>query len=278
MTRPTAEPYARVAVIHTEAGVIENVTMGRYQQSPQDLHQHLDEQLSFVQSSLSGYDAGNEAEAKRLAVHVRVLVHDTRNSVSLLSQLNLKGVLRFYDTATPRVRSATTSYVGLTATTIGGGPPKYLPLLDTNPRNRRRVPFDDWWNSIVISDMERRTITRERVVLSLANQDGGAHVDPELREVYAAVSRRGSLGRKKGDGKNWEDMLGAERATMRQIAHEMLLTLVPGYAVAPPKGNHEIEMLDVRPIFAPPPGSGKWGRNELCFCGSGMKYKRCCLV
>jgi hypothetical protein len=68
------------------------------QQTREDLEQHLQEQVEFLHSSARAFDEGFEGEAKRMAVVVRVLVHDTAHSKSLLSQLGLLG-LAFYDTA-----------------------------------------------------------------------------------------------------------------------------------------------------------------------------------
>ena len=49
--------------------------------------------------SAQEYDSGHIEEAKILATSIRVLIHDTSNSISLLSQLGKKGIL-FYDSAT----------------------------------------------------------------------------------------------------------------------------------------------------------------------------------
>jgi hypothetical protein len=48
------------------------------------------EALSFLRNSNSAFDNGFEAEAKRLAVTLHVLLHDTANSHSLLQQLGFK--------------------------------------------------------------------------------------------------------------------------------------------------------------------------------------------
>jgi hypothetical protein len=53
-------------------------------QSQQDLEFQLKEQLEFIASSAEAYDAGKFAESKRIATSVRVLVHDTGSSTSLL--------------------------------------------------------------------------------------------------------------------------------------------------------------------------------------------------
>jgi hypothetical protein len=66
------------------------------------LEQHLAERVSFLRVSAQAFDAGLEAEAKRLATSIRVLVHDTRMSTSLIGQLGLKETMRFEDTTIRR--------------------------------------------------------------------------------------------------------------------------------------------------------------------------------
>ncbi|PKM42871.1 MAG: hypothetical protein CVV03_09425 [Firmicutes bacterium HGW-Firmicutes-8] len=50
----------------------------------QELEEHLREQLEFLELSAESYDRGKDGEAKRLASTIRVLVHETRSSHSLL--------------------------------------------------------------------------------------------------------------------------------------------------------------------------------------------------
>lgn len=62
-------------------------------------------------------------------------------------------------------------------------------------RNRRDpLPFDEWWTTPVLKDMRGNAFGRREFVLGLAHMDGGAHVDPELKEAYAALSRENSFG------------------------------------------------------------------------------------
>ena len=62
-------------------------------QTPEDIRRHFAEQLQFLKTSAALYDRGDEAEAKPLAVPLRTLLHDSPRSRSLLSQLDLKGIL-----------------------------------------------------------------------------------------------------------------------------------------------------------------------------------------
>lgn len=56
-------------------------------QTDADLEQHLTDQLHFLRSSTTAYDSGYDGKAKRLAVALRFLLHDWKQSRSLLSQL-----------------------------------------------------------------------------------------------------------------------------------------------------------------------------------------------
>ena len=53
--------------------------------------------------------------------------------------------------------------------------------------------FNDWWNEIIFDDKKNK-FTRHDIVTYVANQDGGAHVDSELDESYATLTKMNSLG------------------------------------------------------------------------------------
>ncbi len=243
-------------------------------QTPEELRHHLEEQLGFLKTSAELFDKGNRAEAKRLALGVRVLLHDTAQSHSLLGQLGLKE-LKFLDTASPKPETVKTSYAGLVGTSFMSGPSECVPHLDTGAKNF--LPFDQWWNAPIIADSQQRQITRRHLILNITNKDGGAHVDPELDEIYAGVSRGNAMGRMRNSGEGWEAIPGLEHASARQIAHEVIMSLDPNYKPVPVEKPGHLVVGD----FKIGVGSGdaprfrKVGRNDLCPCGSGTKYKRC---
>jgi hypothetical protein len=160
------------------------------EQTDAEIIRHLVEQVGFLRRSAAAYDAGDTDEAKRLATTARVLCHDGRSSRSLLGQLGLLNELRFIDTVPeldePEAPArAPDNDVTITATLfssplapIGGGPQGFAPQLDRAQRSRPKS-FQDWWGTVVIEDPKNK-LTRRDVVLALANQDAGAHVDPEL--------------------------------------------------------------------------------------------------
>jgi hypothetical protein len=79
---------------------------------------------------------------------------------------------------------------------------------------------------VILIDMQGNEFSRKSFVLALANEDGGAHVDPELAPGYAALVKAHSLGRMgAGPGQEMRPLLNIALATVRQVAHELLRTL-----------------------------------------------------
>lgn len=260
--------------------------------SAEELAELLDEQISFLKASCAAFDTGFEGEIKRLAVSVRVLVHDTRNSTSLLTLINRKDV-PFFDSADAYDDASIASHSSLVQIHLGAKGAKPRPHLD-DVIESREVDFETWWDGIVLVDAQRNEFSRRDIVLSLANREGGAHVDHKIDEAYNNLRRNNAQG--------WMTVDGAGRetpakdnvpATMRQIAHEILRTLDANYRCNAPRdseagiicrgfsvvsGNQSPEMgfpnlTKSRPVVA----GRKIGRNDLCPCGSGKKYKKCCL-
>lgn len=259
--------------------------MTDHSQSNKDLEAHLSEHLQFLQASADAYDAGFEGEAKRIAVSIRVLVHDTGRSHSLLGQLGRKNQ-SFVDSAFPLVPGNKSTHSGLVVTSmvIGSGA-KYVAFLDDSPHGEfKSSDFDSWWNAAVFVDSAGRTLSRRDLVLTVANQDGGAHVDASLNATYADLSRNNSLGWMYSDGTRSEPLGGPERAALRQIGHEVLKTLLPAYEkkpTYPPEGVIFGGMVLLQeepttPQVPKPVRTAKVGRNARCPCGSGIRYKRCC--
>jgi hypothetical protein len=78
----------------------------------------------------------------------------------------------------------------------------------------------------VIRDKNNKTFTRKDLVLNTANTDGGAHIDPNLDQAYASLSRFNSLGWKYFRRDIEDDFRNSPvLPSIRQIAHEVLKTL-----------------------------------------------------
>ena len=63
--------------------------------------EHLRDQLGFIDASCERFDAGVHAEAKRLAIAVRVLAYDTTISTGLLTRMGMKQILPWADGTIP---------------------------------------------------------------------------------------------------------------------------------------------------------------------------------
>jgi hypothetical protein len=254
--------------------------------APAELQAHLDEQLGFLERSATAFDQGFEDEAKRLAVALRVLLHETTQSHSLLGQLGRRQGA-YVDTALPADAANLMTHGGLVFVAMGPPQTRYVAMLDDVPITKH-VPFDQWWDAPVFIDRDRNSLTRKQLILITANQDGGAHVDPALDDTYAKLQKQNSLELVAVENGRARPMDGPERAAIRQIAHETLKTLKAGYGKKP---EHPASMFvggmslrsGAHPPIMPPSGLAakssterKIRRNEPCPCGSGKKYKKCC--
>ncbi len=202
--------------------------MSNLKQSREDLFDHLQDQMHFLQASCSSYDEGSINESKRLAVVIRVLVHDTSKSKSLLNQLDMKS-LQYLDTSLPIIPGNLVSHQGLTMIRLGSEGSTFVPRCLAPPRPDigppRPLPFDDWWNAIVLIDQQRIEFTRKDLVLTLSNKEGGAHVDPRLDSDYVALTRHHSMGWRYSSLDRDEPIEPIELASVRQIAYEIIISL-----------------------------------------------------
>jgi hypothetical protein len=204
--------------------------MTQYIQTQDELLAHLKEQITFMKESAISYDNGFESEGKRLAVVIRVLVHDTSQSTSLLTLLGRKKRMLFYDSASKYDPRNTATSNCLTVMKSSTNEAEYVAPLDNlssaRDKNKKRS-FDNWWKRLIIyKDNKNNEFTRRDLVLAVANKEGGAHVDPKLDQAYAGLSRFNSLGWKlfvHGEEKDFNNT--PVLPSIRQIAHEVLKTL-----------------------------------------------------
>ena len=201
--------------------------MSKIKQSKQELLAHLKENLGFLKASAASFDAGHTGEAKRLAVTIRVLLHDTKNSKSLLGLLSLKQNTAYLDTAHDLDPKNLMSHHGLVGLRIGGGSGRFNAPLDSPRPNQpnKYILFPAWWNKVVIKDSNKNKFNRRELILALANKDGGAHVDPELDSSYADLTRNNSVGWIFNDGVNSSPIDEVELYSVRQIAYEVITSV-----------------------------------------------------
>ena len=109
----------------------------------------------------------------------------------------------------------------------------WLATMDQQPAERtgRMSGFRTWWRTDVTRDARDELWSREGHVIVVANQDGGAHVDPRLDERYHALTRENAMGwrfHRAGAGPDNEGLPFLNSpvlASIRQIAWEVEWTL-----------------------------------------------------
>lgn len=101
----------------------------KYLQSREDLLEHWNEQIRFIKKSCSHYDNGDFSEAKRIATSIRILLHHTRNSNSLVNQLELTENLLLWSSGCLYTPSNLSSSWSLLMMTFDGNSAVYKPLL-----------------------------------------------------------------------------------------------------------------------------------------------------
>lgn len=194
----------------------------------QDLLHHLRKQMGFLERSCASFDEGFQDEAIRIAVVIRVLVHDTPKSTSLLTQLGIEDLhLRTTCPLIPENIIHFTGGLSTTRTTItdsGEAHFSHIPNLDEREPKRLLIPWK-YWGKQVIYRLMGKNITRMQIVLGAANKDGGAHVDERLTSEYQAI-RSGvvNVSVTIGDVETGGPVPDNHLSDLRQMGHEVLTT------------------------------------------------------
>ena len=241
---------------------------GKAKRERQQFFEHLVEQAGFLVSSAISYDNGNDAEAKRIATCIRTFVHDRGRTVSLMTHLDKKNKTHFLSSGQPVSDSNLAPSWRLLAITLLKEDceveVQYQPLCVSKWQEtfEKRLPFEVWWGETIFiipkgdedgNDLPfpkyKQVMSRRNVVHAIADKDGGAHVDADLDEAHFDLSRANALrftriddgaeisfkvngGQKINVDKNEEGLPLNRRpdlAAVRQIGHELLLTLFSTY-------------------------------------------------
>lgn len=227
-----------------------------------DLHRQLRTAVYDLISDAKRYDSGEFDAIRRSSVTIRTLLYDHKNthghnSLSILSQLGLKDSMKF---ATYFKKSYSDSHADYSYfKTARFDVPDFV-----TPSKRYYdtylfapnyiyepdywLPFKKWWTSRLITlDFieEQFSLTRQNIIMTEANQDGGAHFDSELQPYYRWLrdGATGSTIQNIYDEKLYKGLCGGNikalkdedyifkprdinLAMTRQIVHETLLSLM----------------------------------------------------
>jgi hypothetical protein len=200
-----------------------------WQRSREELLEAFHVQVRAIESSCDAYDRGEKWEALRLATSICTLVHDNgKNYKSILAQLGVRGSLRFFASNRKTNPNNVMRETLLVSVNIQNDTAEYVPnhgLWDYAPRE---LQFHEWWGEDIIFREGQFTLTRKKLVFALRNKEGGAHLDERLNDSnYLRLSRHQfSMPHiSTSAAPDPQVLLGAELASMRQIAWEVRATL-----------------------------------------------------
>lgn len=153
---------------------------------------------NLLTKRLKDYEDGDHTEAYQIASLLRVLLHDTRQSKSILKQMNSKDKIMFQSTAGVYNPLNLIAYTGLVMMrmTVGKGVEYIGKSRDENPGSFNGImyyKFDDWWAEVVVDD-KKRMYTRKDLVLHVANKEGGSHLDIEVQNRTYKLFYENSVG------------------------------------------------------------------------------------
>jgi hypothetical protein len=156
--------------------------------SKENILARLKEQMEFLRASLRAFYAGNFAESTRIATILRVLVHESGRSKPLLKQAQPNGL------ELPIIEHAGEwpgqEQIFSFAVSVRMGP-SVAPAVDLGSSHYSLSSVGAWWNRTVFTFQSRigtqLIYRRKRVVLILANKEGGAHVDANEDPDYVRL-------------------------------------------------------------------------------------------
>lgn len=216
----------------------------RVERTKGELLNELHTQISFLIDECKEYDSGKLDYHKKIALTLRILLHNTQYSQSLCHQLtsafvfNLPDFLDISELHGKFVGEAQNNYVRSSACIYSIQHDEHssmwaepLPKRLNQNHKFHFCAFKSWWNMPVML-VHKDVLTRKNIVLLIANQDGGAHIDSSM-DINLAKLKRGtanalkvSLKMKNGIIKTYcvqlDKMLSA---AIRTIAEETLYML-----------------------------------------------------
>lgn len=192
-----------------------------------DFKKHLSRQIGFLERSCASYDAGYHDEAIRMATILRVLIHDTNASTSLLKHLGANNINLLSTTSEPHPQSDFFLGMGISRIVVDGknSHSVYAPQLGDGPPTNFFTPVPKWWNQIVMVLDGKHRLSRKNIALAASNKDGGAHVDKKLTPEYEALAKDGATGffvYSEGSYKIEIPNKNAHMVSLRQMAYEVL--------------------------------------------------------
>ena len=188
--------------------------MANVDRTTNELEFTLIEQLRLLRKACGNDERWDFTEGHNIVTRLRVLIHETPQSHSLLGQVGLRSG-RFLNSCGPGNTLVVPS-------TFGPWPRFLVPYQPWSDENW--IEFEDWWLNSQINVTKYRS-SRKELITMLANQEGGAHVDPKTKAGLAELKRSGTGWFNVFEDGTKRPMKGFEVATARAIGFELLWSL-----------------------------------------------------
>ena len=148
----------------------------------QEQKKHLIRQLDFIKRSCDSYDSGFHDEAIRIAQTIRVLLHDTKASTSLLALMQKKNIKLLTTCKDDPLPDSLVMMDCVSVMTIDG----IKPCLSESGF-AKEIPIDEWWRQVVLVTGPKQKHSRQSIILATANKDGGAHIDENITPDFKTL-------------------------------------------------------------------------------------------
>lgn len=164
-----------------------------------ELVESLKTSLNDIVYDAQRYDKGNFNAIKRSSITLRSLLYTTNRNESIFTQLGLDNELKFatftkdfskYKTA---ISFGALGFARFKVKNNVAAKPLFYDTMIFSPTKPNKpidyLNFTDWWDQplIVFRDHDKGTdtsLTRKHLILKEANQDGPAHFDDKIDDIY----------------------------------------------------------------------------------------------
>lgn len=211
--------------------------------------EQLKDSLRDLIADAERYDYGDFRAIKRSAATLRLLFYDTNRQTSLISNLNDKDKI-IMQSFNPKVKynrglNYGSVYVACFKTNKDN---EFYNTFLFKPNSKRTTTFEKWWDErlFFMNDVNHTTqLTRSKIIITIANQDGGAHFDENIDSLYKNITS-GDTGMSLEPSRGTSYLLGYDStkagksihfkdltlAYMREIVHETILSLQSYYGLS----------------------------------------------
>lgn len=182
----------------------------------------LNKQIEFIENSSALFDLGKLNESIRIGVSLRVLLHDTKNSTSLLTLMQKKVSVKLLSTCDGPYDIERRMGFSLTGLNFIGNPTKVQVVSNLHRHNSsKELSAEDWWNEAVFCMPQTGALSRKDFALMAANKDGGAHVSKLPQSLQNIKDGLAGIKIHTGEGLQ-TDFKEIWPYTLRQMAWELV--------------------------------------------------------